>query len=123
MTECVLTAATAAAREDLRRAATLPWQQPSDIGTVLAHLSATVTAMDQLLDGLSYRLNDDRASERLDSVDGLFNGDLSSAIDTARLWLISANLTCGRLQTCLDNANIAVGGLAEPPGCTGRTTA
>lgn len=115
MSDPTLITITAAARDDLRCAATLSVRQPSDLGTTLAHLSATVTAMDSLLIRMSDHLTRPQFTQHLGCVDGPFEGDLSDAIDTARLWLESANVICGNLRKCLDNANVAVGGLAETP--------
>jgi hypothetical protein len=116
MVDRALTTVTAAAREDLRRAATLPVRQPSDMGTVLAHpLRHRSGPWTCCSPGYPTAWSTPRSAADPDCEDGLFEGDLPAVVETARLWLTSANVTCEQLRECLDNANVAVGGLAETP--------
>jgi hypothetical protein len=130
MLDSSVAATTASVRDGLRRAAanqrravamSRPWDQPADIGTILGHLSATVTAMDRLLDDLVRGLLDSTVSETIESVDGPFRDDLPSAVATAQLWISCANAACGKLRDSIDNAHIAVSGLARSPRETGQT--
>ena len=123
MDDSSIAATTASVRDGLRRAAakqrqavstSQPWNRPADIGTILGHLSATVTAMDRLLDDLIRSLKASTLSETIESVDGPFRDDLPSAVATAQLWVDRANAACGQLRDSIDNAHIAVSGLARP---------
>ncbi|SEF37130.1 hypothetical protein SAMN05421837_112243 [Amycolatopsis pretoriensis] len=109
-----LTHATAAARDNLRRAVGGTWSQPADIGTTLANLSAATAAMNRVLADLGIKLLAPDSRIAFASVDGPFSGDTTEAVQTAGLWLTRAVDTCINLGNYLDNAHIAVGGLAEP---------
>ncbi|MFJ7216579.1 hypothetical protein [Amycolatopsis sp. NPDC098790] len=108
-----LTHVTAAARDNLRRAVGSTWSQPADIGTTLANLSAATAAMNRVLADLGIKLLAPDSAAAFASVDGPFSGDTTQAVQTAGLWLTRAVGACNDLADYLDNAHIAVGGLAE----------
>ena len=102
----------AAAAQRLAVSASRPWDRPAATAAILGHLSATVTATDRRLDDLVRGLVAGAAAETVDSVDGPFRDDLPDAVTTARLWISWANAACADLRDALDNAHIALSGLA-----------
>lgn len=124
MDDSSVATATASVRDGLCRAAAKqrlavsrpqPWDQPADVGTILGHLSATVAAMDRLLDDLVRSLASGTVSGTIASIDGPFADDLPKAVATATLWISYANAACVELRKSIDNAHIAVSGLARSP--------
>ncbi|MCR6482812.1 hypothetical protein M8542_08280 [Amycolatopsis sp. OK19-0408] len=111
MTVPPLATATASARDSLRRAVGGPWDQPAEIGAALANISASIAAIDQVLSGLARQLREPGVA--VVSVDGPFRGDTAAAVETAGLWLVRAAAASAGVRTCVDNAHIAVSGLAE----------
>ncbi|MDT8912376.1 hypothetical protein [Amycolatopsis sp. PS_44_ISF1] len=112
MSRPLLAMTTASARDSLRQAVGQPWREPAEIGTALANMSASITAIDQVLAGLALRLL--QPGTEVESVDGPFRGDTPAAAATTGLWLARAAGLSSQLRACLDNAHIAAAGLAAP---------
>lgn len=90
-----------------------PWRQPQDVGLILSHLSTLVAALDCLLDGLHRGLATEAAVATVDSVDGPFQGDVAGAVQTGQLWLNRARGVSPQLRAAIDNAHVALSGLAS----------
>ena len=97
----------------MQRAGTRIWDDPCQLGPTLAHLSATVDALNSLLTSIGVQLGDTTRYSQIAIVDGPFINETTEALTTARHWLSRAVVDLDSGRNFIDNAHVSLGGLAD----------
>jgi hypothetical protein len=99
---------------------------PADVYDVLGSLEVMAGRLPQTYRQLANWLDQQAEAQRIQAPDGLFTGDVPAAVATATHWLQEAGTLAEQMRLALENALVAVGGLAyaghdEPPAQSAAT--